>query len=208
MQDLFLGILAVLAGAFFCFRGQLVLRFVIPIWGAFAGFSLGAGLVASISGDRFLGTVLGWSLGFVLALVFAIFAYLYYAVGVVIAMASIGFALGASLIVALGVDWNWVIILVGIAFGALLAVAAIVTDLPMLLLILLSAIGGATVVVTGLMLLFGVVNSADFADDAYTSRIHDDWWWYLTFLVLAIAGALSQSRDAAALRRSMRESWS
>ncbi len=208
MQDIFLGILAILAGAFFCFRGQVVLRFVIPIWGAFAGFSLGAGLVASITGDRFLGTVLGWSLGLVLALVFAIFAYLYYAVGVVIAMASIGFALGASLIVALGVDWNWVIILVGIAFGALLAAAAIVTDLPMLLLILLSAIGGASVAVTGLMLLFGVVNSADFADDTYTSRIHDDWWWYLLFLVLAIAGALSQSRDAAALRRSMRESWS
>ncbi|MGD9958257.1 DUF4203 domain-containing protein [Nocardioides sp.] len=208
MQDIALGILAILAGAFFCFRGQLVLRFVIPIWGAFAGFSLGAGLVASITGDHFLGTVLGWSLGLVFALVFAIFAYLYYAVGVVIAMASIGFALGATLIVALGVDWNWVIILVGIVVGALLAILAIVTNLPMLLLILLSAFGGASVAVTGLMLLFGVVDSADFNDEAFTSRIHDDWWWYLLFLVLAIAGALSQSRDAAALRRSMRESWS
>ncbi|CUR57588.1 putative integral membrane protein [metagenome] len=207
MQDFFLGILAILAGAFFCFRGQVLLRLVIPIWGAFAGFSLGAGLVAGFAGDRFLGTALGWVVGFVFALVFAILAYLYYAIGVVIAMSSIGFSLGAALMVALGIDWNWVVVIVGILVGALLAVFAILTDLPMLLLILLSGVAGASVLVTGLMLMFGAVDSADFTQDGFTSRVHDDWWWYALFLVLAFAGVISQSRDAAAVRRSMRESW-
>lgn len=207
MQDIAFGILAALAGAYLCFRGQVVLRLVISVWGAFAGFSLGAGLVSGLSDERFLGTALGWVLGFGLALVFAIFAYLYYAVGVVIAMASIGFALGATLIVALGVDWSWVIALVGIAVGALLALLAIRTNLPLILLILLSALGGASVTVTGLMLLFGVIDSANFHDEAFASRIHDDWWWYLLFLVLAITGALFQSRDSAG-HRSMRDSWS
>lgn len=208
MQDIALGLLAIAAGAYFCFRGQLVLRFVIPVWGAFVGFSLGAGLVTALGGDQYLGTVLGWAVGFVFALVFAVFAYLYYAVGVVIAMTSIGFALGAALIVALGIDWNWVIILVGIATGAAFAVAAIVTDLPMLLLILFSSFAGASVAVTGLMLTFGVVDSADFDEAGFTSSVHDDWWWYALFLVLAIAGAMSQSRDVEAIRRSVRENWS
>jgi len=208
MQDFFLGFLAILAGAFFCFRGQVVLRFVIPIWGAFVGFSLGAGLVAGLAGDRFLGTVLGWAVGIVFALVFAVFAYLYYAVGVVIAMSSIGFSLGAALMVALGVDWNWVVIIVGILVGALVGIGAILTDLPMLLLILLSGIAGASVLVTGLMLVFGAVDSADFTQDGFTGRVHDDWWWYAIFVVLAFAGVISQSRDAAAVRRSVRASWS
>lgn len=207
MQDIVFGIVTILVGTYLCFRGQGVLRLVISVWGAFAGFGLGAGLVSSFSDERFLGTALGWVLGFVFALLFAVFAYLYYAVGVVIAMATIGFALGATLIVALGVDWSWVIVLVGIAAGALLAALAIGTNLPMLLLILLSALGGASVTVAGVMLLFGVVDSANFNDRTYASQIRDDWWWYLLFVGLAIAGTFFQSRDAAT-RRNMRDSWS
>ncbi|WP_235734999.1 DUF4203 domain-containing protein [Nocardioides alcanivorans] len=205
MQDIAFGILAILAGSFFCFRGQMVLRLVIPIWGAFVGFSLGAGLVAGSTGDRFLATVLGWVVGLLFAFVFALFAYLYYAVGVIIAMASIGFALGATLIVASGTDWNWVVVLVGIVVGTLVAVLAIAANLPMLLLILLSAFGGASVAVTGLMLLFGAAESADFDNKAIASQVHDDWWWYLVFVALAITGVVAQSR--AGERRDPRESW-
>ena len=62
--------------------GQLVLRAVLPIWGFFAGFALGAGIFAELADERFLGTVLGWVTGLVFALIFAVFAYLYYAVAV------------------------------------------------------------------------------------------------------------------------------
>lgn len=207
MQDVALGMIALAAGGFLCFRGQLVLRLVIPFWGALAGFSLGAGLVAGLADQRFLGTVLGWSLGFAFALVFAVLAYLYYAVGVIITMAWIGFVLGATLMVALGVEWSWLIVLSGVAVGSVLALVAILSDLPMLLLIWLSAIGGASAATTGLMLLFGAIDSADFADETVTRRIQDDWWWYAVFVLLALVGALSQTRDADALRRGMRESW-
>ncbi|MEZ5121190.1 MAG: hypothetical protein R2736_06405 [Solirubrobacterales bacterium] len=46
--------------------------------------------------------------------------------------------------VALDVSWTWVVILVGVVLGALLAFAAIAADLPMVLLIVLSALGGAS----------------------------------------------------------------
>jgi hypothetical protein len=207
MVDILFGVVAMLAGALLCFRGQLVLRLVFPIWGAFAGFGFGAGLVSAFSDEHFLGTVLGWVLGIVFALIFGLFAYLYYAVGVVIAMASIGFALGSGLVVAVGIDWNWVAVTVGVLLGALVGVAAILTDVPMLLLILLSAAAGAVVMVTGAMLVTGAVDSSTFSDSSFTSRIDDSWWWYAVFLVLTGAGVLLQVRDAAALRRSMRSSW-
>lgn len=207
MTDIVLGVLAILAGALLCFGGQLVLRLVFPIWGAFAGFAFGAGLVAGFAEEHFLGSVVGWGLGILFALVFALFAYFYYAVGVVIVMASIGFTLGSGLVVALGIDWSWVAVLVGVVVGALLGVGAVVIDVPMLLLILLSAAAGAVAMVTGFMLFTGALDSATFTDGTFTSRVDDDWWWYAAFLVLAIAGALIQARTVADLRRSVRQSW-
>jgi hypothetical protein len=207
MTDVVLGVLAILAGALLCFRGQLVLRLVFPIWGAFAGFAFGAGLVAELADERFLGSVLGWVLGIVFAVVFAALAYLYYAVGVLLVMVSVGFTLGSGLVVALSIDWDWLAVLVGVLVGALLGIGAILVDVPMLVLVLLTATAGAVAVVAGFMLLTGAVDSATFTTGDVTSRIDDDWWWYVAVLVLAGAGVLVQARDVAAMRRSVRESW-
>jgi hypothetical protein len=207
MADIILGVIAILAGLVFCFGGRLLLRLVFPIWGFFVGFGFGAGLVAGFSEEHFLGTVLGWVLGLIFALLFAALAYFYYAFAVVIVMASIGFAIGSGLIVALGIDWNWVAVLVGVLIGAALGVGAIVANIPMLLLTVLSSIGGAIAAVSGFMLLTGAMDTADFTTGSATDQIKDDWWWYAVFLVLAIAGLVVQTRDAAAMRRSMRASW-
>ena len=208
MADVVLGVLAILAGALLCFRGQLVLRLVFPIWGAFAGFAFGAGLVAGFADEHFLGSVLGWVLGAVFAVIFAVLAYSFYAVGVLLVMASIGFTLGSGLVVALGIDWSWLAVLVGVLVGAVLGVAAIVVDVPMLLVVVLSAIAGAIGVVTGFMLITGAVDSATFTGANFTARVDDAWWWYVAALVLAVAGGLSQARDLASLRQSVRMSWS
>ncbi|HEX6056733.1 MAG TPA: DUF4203 domain-containing protein, partial [Intrasporangium sp.] len=131
MADIVLGIFAILAGGAMLFAGQFVLRLLLPVWGFFTGFAFGAGLFAAMADERFLGTVLGWVAGLVLGLIFALFAYLYYAVAVILAMAAFGFAIGSGLIVALGIDWNWIAVLVGLAFGAVLGLLAVVGNLPM-----------------------------------------------------------------------------
>jgi hypothetical protein len=207
MTDVLFGVLAVLAGALLCFRGHLVLRLVFPVWGAFTGFAFGAGLVAGFADERFLGSVLGWILGVVFAVVFAVLTYSVYAVGVLLVMGSIGFALGSGVVVAVGIDWNWVAVLVGVLVGALVGVGAVLVDVPMLLVVLLSATAGAVAIVTGFMLITGALDSATFTDDSFSSRVDDDWWWYVAVLVLAIAGVFSQARDMAALSRSVRLTW-
>ena len=202
-----LGIFAIVAGMLLCFGGAFALRIVFPIWGAFTGFAFGAGLVAGFADQSFLGTVLGWVLGLVFALIFAIFAYFSYAVAVVLVMASIGFAVGSGLVVALGIDWNWVAVLVGLVLGAVLGVAAVVTDMPMIVLALLSALGGAVAVVGGLMLLFGAMDTSTFTRGTFSAQISDDWWWYALVVVLTIAGAVFQSAKVAGMRASVRASW-
>jgi hypothetical protein len=207
VADFLLGVLAILAGLVFCFSGHLWLRIALPVWGAFVGFAFGAGLVAGLGGDRFLGEVLGWVVGLAFALLFAALAYAYFAFAVVMAMTSVGFAVGAGLVVALGVDWSWVAVIVGVLVGATVCVASILVNLPAVVLTTVSAMGGAIAVVAGLMLVTGAMDSADFTRDAFADRVHDDWWWYVVFLALALGGTISQLRDAAAMRRSLSGGW-
>jgi hypothetical protein len=205
--DVVLGILAVLIGLLFCFRGYLAMRLVIPVWGAFAGFMLGAGLVASFADEGFLASALGWLVGAGVAVLFALLAYLYYEVSVLLAMAAIGFAIGASVMVALGVTWSWLIVLVGVAVGVVLALIAVVADLPMVLLTVLTVLGGASVTVAGVMLLFGQVSVDDFDSASTTHTLDDQWWWYALYLGLAVAGMIAQARATESLRASLRQSW-
>jgi hypothetical protein len=207
LDDVLIGILTLLVGLLFCFRGYLAMRVVIPIWGGFTGFYLGAGLVDSFSSDGFLGSALGWIVGLAVAFVFALLAYLYYEISVVIAMGAIGFALGSTLMVALGVTWSWVIVLVGLAVGVLLGIVALVGDLPMVLLTVLSALAGASVATMGLMLIFGTVSLSDFDSAATTQTLNDDWWWMAIYVGLVIVGIIAQVRSTARLAASLRDSW-
>lgn len=207
MGDVVLGIIAIVVGAVFCFRGYLAMRVIIPIWGGFAGFMLGAGLVSSLAHEGFLVSVLGWTVGLAVGFVFALLAYLYYEVSVFIAMTAIGFVLGTSLMVALGVTWSWLIVLVGVVVGILLGLISIVGDLPMTLLTVLTAMAGASTIVAGTMLVFGVMSLDDLDSAATTQRLHDDWWWYAIYTVLVIAGIIIQIRTTTEMRASMRAAW-
>ena len=58
MQGLLIGLVAVVSGGALCFRGYAALRVVIAVWGAFAGFILGAGVIAGATGEGLLAAVL------------------------------------------------------------------------------------------------------------------------------------------------------
>ena len=205
VNDIAVGIIALLTGAVFCFRGYLAMRLVIPVWGAFAGFLLGAGIVSGDAG--FLGNALGWFIGFGLAIVFGVIAYLYYSVSVIIGMMGIGFVLGTSLMVALGVTWSWVIVLSGVVLAVVLAVVAIAGDLPMVLLTILTALAGASTMVGGLMLLFGTVDVNDFDIGVTTQDVADNWWWFVVYGGLVVAGIIAQFTDVDRRRETLREAW-
>lgn len=80
----------------------------------------------------------------------------------------------AGLVASL-VDEGFLASALGRLVGALLAVLAIVVDLPMVLLTFLTAMAGATATVLGSMLLFNVVSLSDFTSAATTAVVGDDW---------------------------------
>ncbi len=207
MTDIILGVLAIIAGGAMLLAGQFVLRLVIPIWGFFAGFAFGAGIVAEFADEHFLGTVLGWALGLLFAVIFAILAYLSYWIGIVIAMGAAGFAIGSGIILAFGFDWDWVAALVGLALGIVFGLVSAFANVPMLVLILIGSVAGAVGVTGGLMLLFGALDSAAFTEGDFTDTVSNSFGWALLLLVLAIGGIIIQVRERVVLRRSIRETW-
>ena len=207
MQEVALGLLALLVGGLLCFRGYAALRVVIAVWGAFTGFFLGAGLVAGVTGEGLLASALAWVVGAALAVVFGLVAYLYYAVSVVIGMGAIGFVLGTTAMVALGVSWSWVIVLAGVAVAVLLALTAIVGDLPLVILALLGALAGSTTILAGVMLLTGVLDSPDLAVPGTTQTLELGWWWTAAYLGLAVVGLIVQLRSVEARRGTLRQAW-
>ena len=208
MEDVIIGVLAIAVGLLFCFRGYLTMRVIIPIWGTFAGFVLGAALVASSNDDGFLRTGLSWAVGVVVGLIFGLLAYLYFEVSVVLAMAAIGFSLGVSAMIAIGVSWSWLILIVGVSVGVLLAVVALAGNLPMMLLTILTATSGASTVVGGIMLLTNKLQTDAITESgSVTDRLHDDWWWYAIWGGLAVAGIIAQVSAAERIRGTMREAW-
>ena len=84
LEGLLIGALAIAVGLAFAFYGFRVFLILLPIWGFFAGFLLGANAMTAIFGDGFLIEVTSWVIGFLVGLLFAVLSYLYYWVAVIL----------------------------------------------------------------------------------------------------------------------------
>jgi hypothetical protein len=122
-------------------------------------------------------------------------------------MGAFGYVIGAGLIVALGIDWSWVAVLIGVAVGLVFGVVAVAGNMPMVVLAVASSLAGAVSVVSGVMLLVGSLNSADFAEGGIGSGADVGWGWYVLALVLAVIGVVVQTRQLGVVRRSVNEAW-
>jgi hypothetical protein len=199
------GIIAVLIGALLCFRGYVTMRVIISLFGAFVGFLLGTGLVAGVTDSGFGQLALSWLVGIVGAVLFGVLAYFSYQIAVVIGMAGIGFAIGTTVMAAVGVGSQVAIVVVGLLAGALLAVIAIATDLPAVILVVLTALAGASVTVAGVMLIAGTIGINRLTAEGVGAEMSRGWWWYVLYGGLALLGIIAQLRSRGS--RTMRQQW-
>ena len=194
-EGILVGGLALLIGLGFTFVGYRFFLILLPIWGFLAGFAIGANAVASLFGEGFLATITGWGIGFVLALICAVLAYLFWYAAVVILAGTVGYAIGGSLLSAIGIDAGWLIFLAGIALGAVFLIAALVLNVPRYVIVVLTGLGGAAGLVLGAALIIGRVPVDSLGDAGLLGAvIRDSWLWAGAWAVLAIAGMIVQLR--------------
>lgn len=193
MTDISLGIFALAVGGLFVARGGHAMRAIIAFWGALAGFSLGAAAGAYFARtEEILSEPLGWVLAILGALAFVGIAYAFYEAAIALMVASVGYGLGTLLAGAVGASASlasWI----GLAAGIVLAVIAIITRFAYALLVFVSASGGASAMVVGLMLILGMVT----AEELYGATSHEvisEWWLSLIWLALFVSGLVVQFR--------------
>jgi len=192
-QALLVGIVAIAMGAAFMLLGYRLALILLPIWGFFAGFLLGAQVLQEFFGDGFLATTASWIVGAIIGLIFAVLSYLFWYVAVVIVFASVGYWLGWGFMTLIGFsDTGIAAFGIGLLLGAIFAVAAFVTGVPLAALVVITAVGGAHVLIAGVLVLFGSVAVADLGDGVVRAIILENVGWWLAALGLAVLSIVFQ----------------
>jgi hypothetical protein len=208
LEGLLLGALVIAIGLAFAFWGFRVFLILLPIWGFFAGFLLGANGVDYLLGDGFLATTMGWVVGFILGLFFAVLSYLYYWVAVILLGGALGYQLTIGLLQWIGFEADgflaFILALIG---GAVFAVAFFLLRMPAVLVIVATAISGAGATIAGVAIALGLVAIENAGGGIF--GLHTQWelGWLgiLAAIVVAFAGAIYQTRTVADMSAAITE---
>jgi hypothetical protein len=191
-----LALLAVLLGAAFLLAGYRFFLVMLPIWGFFGGFWLGAYSVALILSGGFLATATSLVVGFVVGIAGAVLAYLFFMVGVVIVAAAFGGALGSGIMGALGFDFGLIMAIVTLISAVIAVGLTLLLNLQKYVIIVFTAIAGAILVAFAGMLAFGQITVAELQAGGNLVRpvFQGSWFWSIAWLVLTIVGVVVQIR--------------
>lgn len=194
LQAMCMMIIGIIFGLVVCFGGYRFFLILLPIWGFFAGFALGAGAITALLGDGFLATTTSWVVGFVSALIFAVLSYLFYAIGVAIFAGSFGYAIGAGLLALFSITSPWIVIPVGL-IGAVIAIwITFKYNLQKYVIITITALGGAAALVGAVLIMFGSLTVQDVGTRAVQAAIAASPFWIVVWLVVGAFGAFIQLR--------------
>lgn len=191
-MDILMGILLVVFGLTITFMGLQVFFATLPLLGFVFGFFVGAAVIQSLFGDGFLSTVSGWVFGFVVGLLFAFISWFWWYAGVLLSAGALGAVLGTGLVRAFGSSSEWLLFIFGlVGFIALMALTYVL-NLPVYLVIVNTAFAGATVLITGVLLVFNRVDYEELGYGTAASIINDSWWWIIVWSVVSVMGLMFQ----------------
>ncbi len=185
-------IIALLFGTMICFGGYRLFLALLPIWGFFFGFGLGAQSVQLLFGQGFLSTVTGWVVGFVVAILFSVMSYLFYAWAVAIIAGSLGYGLGIAMIGVFSANLTLISWFVGMVMAVVFIIITFRFALAKYMIIVATAVGGAAATVATLVVGVDNVQVLRLAENPAKVMATGSFIWTLLFLLMAGAGIAMQ----------------
>jgi hypothetical protein len=185
-------LIALFFGFVMAFSGYRFFLFLLPIWGFFFGFSVGAQAIQAIFGTAFLSDVTSWIVGFIVAVIFAILSYLFYFIAVGILAGSFGYAIGAGLMMAIGFDMGFLVWIVGLAVGLVFAAGVLLLNIQKLVIICATALLGAAAIVGTFLFLFGALPTSRLVANPVAVALRTSPLWMITYLLVAVLGIIVQ----------------
>lgn len=187
-----IAIVALLIGAAFCFGGWRFFLLLLPFWGLLVGFQVGVEAVQAIFGDGTFATVTSWLVGFGFALVFAVLSYLWWYAAIALLGGSVGFMIGSAAWGLIGNSDGLIAFLLGLALAVVFAIGILVLNVPRLLVIVVSGLGGAAAIVAAWFILTGQIPVDHITWMQIGALIRDSWFWLIAWGVIGAAGIIAQ----------------
>jgi hypothetical protein len=187
---------AVLIGLAFTAAGFPLFLGLLPIWAFLSGFLAGASGVVNAMGEGFLASALGIGVGIFVGALVAVVALAFWWAGIIVLGITLGYALGAGVMDALGFGPGLITLVVSMTTAAVLGVAFFVLRMPRVFVIVLTAIGGAAMTVAGAMLLLDQVELARFAQGPLAVLRTAGPVAIIAAIALAVVGIIVQMRLA------------
>jgi len=184
-------LIGLLFGLVVVFGGYRLFMFLLPIWGFFFGFGLGAHTLQALFGVGFMATITSWVIGFLVGAIFAILSYLFYVVAVALFSGSAGYGLAVGLLTAVGLNFGLIVWLVGIVVGIIVAAVVLIFNIQKYAIIVITALGGTSAII---LTLLGAFGNLTMAGSPVLVAIQNSIWWLVFFVVVAGAGIMGQIR--------------
>ena len=195
MQIIFISLIVFLLGLAMMIYGYRIFLVLLPVFGFFAGFWLGADITSLVLGIGFLGTIAGWVAGFVLGLIFAFFSYMFFkfAIGVQAMIITYGIITG---LFGAFLESGILSASIGVALALVVLFLTFAFNLQKIVVIVITSIVGSNAILLSGLLLFGRVTlqSLQASGTSIIPIVRDSWLWLLVWLVLAGAGVWGQVR--------------
>ena len=188
-----MSLIALLFGLAVTFFGYRFFLILLPIWGFFFGFFLGAQTLTLLFGDGFLATITGWVLGFIVGLLFALFSYLFYMFAVAILSFSFGYGATVAILQWIGLSTGFLVWVIGVIVGIIVIVVVFRFNLQKYAIIIITAVGGTGAITFTLLAMFGS-NAVMLLENPVKMALENSFWWLLFFAIIAIAGIVFQIR--------------
>ena len=189
------GMIALLFGMVLAFAGYRLFLILIPIWGFFFGFGLGAQAIMALSpNDAFLATVTSWVVGFIVAVVFAMLAYLFYIAAVALISFSLGYSATIAVLTAIGMPLagGFIAWLIAVVVGAVLAFVVLRFNIQKIVIELATAFMGAGVIVGVFLALFGGLPTSQFVQNPVAVALKASPLWMIIFILIGIVAFAAQ----------------
>jgi predicted outer membrane lipoprotein len=180
--------IGLLFGSVLALAGYRFFLFLLPVWGFFFGFALGAQGMQAIFGSGFLVDLISWVVGLLVGLACAVFSYLFFAGAVAIAVGSLGYTVGTGLMLAIGFDMGFLAWIVGIALAVVFVIGTFYLSLYKWAIIIATSIAGAAVVVGTFLLVLGKLPPTQLVANPVKYALNDSPFWVLIAIVVAVLG--------------------
>jgi hypothetical protein len=207
MEAVIVGLIIGLLGLVVCFFGLRFWFYLLPVFGFIIGFFIGSRILQDWFGQGFLATTTSWIVGLVLGIIFALLSWFIWYAGAIIQAGAVGAMLFSGVLHAIFSNpWGIVAFIVAVIGALVFAIGALVLNLPIYIVIVNSALGGAALAVAGLLTMMGTITTTELANGATVAVVDEarfqgaGWLWVLVYIVLAIAGIFFQIRSMTEIR--------